>query len=347
MRRSKRYTLPVQRTEPNRSVDKVVRTLVGHPEALIAHADAWDARVLVRGRATASSRSAHLTLGPIQIEVATVLPSVTVIGAVRPGFVVFTLPLRASPAWRLQGEPFGPAEIQVLQAGREQVATTDGPVSFVSVVIPIGPFLERLDVLGCGWLWGRVHGTARLPPRIVDRLRHAVVAACGFVWQRSGRPTEAAQERVFVEAVFDAAAAAVGAWSSRRAARDVPSRRVEERIRGRLLQVLTDEPDAPLGIAELCTTAACSERALRRVFGRTFGTSPSRFLRLRRLDAARRALQAPLRGTTVTTVAMDFGFADIGRFAGTYRRSFGELPSTTLRRVLGLPPDGTAPDESA
>nr|WP_289711683.1 helix-turn-helix domain-containing protein [Escherichia coli] len=34
----------------------------------------------------------------------------------------------------------------------------------------------------------------------------------------------------------------------------------------------------------------------------------------------------------LTELALDFGFAHLGRFAEQYRRQFGELPSETLRR---------------
>jgi AraC family ethanolamine operon transcriptional activator len=35
--------------------------------------------------------------------------------------------------------------------------------------------------------------------------------------------------------------------------------------------------------------------------------------------------------TTVSTVATDHGFCELGRFAGTYKLMFGETPSETLR----------------
>jgi len=37
----------------------------------------------------------------------------------------------------------------------------------------------------------------------------------------------------------------------------------------------------------------------------------------------------------VAEVARRFGFAELGRFAGTYRATFGETPSTTLQRTPG------------
>ena len=47
---------------------------------------------------------------------------------------------------------------------------------------------------------------------------------------------------------------------------------------------------------------------------------------------ARRALRAAdPRRTTVSAIALDCGFWELGRFAVAYRRTFGESPSDTLR----------------
>ncbi len=64
--------------------------------------------------------------------------------------------------------------------------------------------------------------------------------------------------------------------------------------------------------------------------------SPIRYVLLRRLREVRSALRAGGPDTVnVAEVAHRFGFAQLGRFAGTYRAIFGETPSTTLQRPLG------------
>ena len=57
------------------------------------------------------------------------------------------------------------------------------------------------------------------------------------------------------------------------------------------------------------------------------------YVRLRRMRRARAALlRADPAITTVTRVAANFGFSELGRFSVEYRKMFGELPSTTLQR---------------
>jgi AraC-like DNA-binding protein len=98
-------------------------------------------------------------------------------------------------------------------------------------------------------------------------------------------------------------------------------------------RMLTLHMSQPLTVAEMSAETGVPERSLRACCTQVLGMSPSRYLRLRRLNMVRAALQRahPAPGI-VSEIAKRCGFSELGRFATSYRDTFGEAPSATLRR---------------
>ena len=93
----------------------------------------------------------------------------------------------------------------------------------------------------------------------------------------------------------------------------------------------------PLYLGDLCAVAGVGERTLRYVFQERFGMSPVRYLKLRRLHQARRALRrADPDLNTVQSIANHCGIWHLGRFAQEYRTLFNEQPLETLRKTFLL-----------
>ncbi|MGE4048392.1 MAG: helix-turn-helix domain-containing protein [Acetobacteraceae bacterium] len=113
--------------------------------------------------------------------------------------------------------------------------------------------------------------------------------------------------------------------------RDVPAHH-HSRIMRQFRDAIQESSDIPLYMPELCRMMGISDRTLRAVCHKYLGIGPKKYLHLRRMHLARRALlaAAPTR-TIVTDVATQFGFWELGRFAVEYRALFGESPSSTLR----------------
>ncbi|MET0208377.1 MAG: anthranilate 1,2-dioxygenase regulatory protein AndR [Burkholderiaceae bacterium] len=86
-----------------------------------------------------------------------------------------------------------------------------------------------------------------------------------------------------------------------------------------------------LRLADIARAAGVPVRTLLDAFRRVRECSPMQFLREMRLEMARRRLGEPDAQETVASIAMDCGFAHLGRFAQAYRERFGEAPSVTLR----------------
>ena len=90
--------------------------------------------------------------------------------------------------------------------------------------------------------------------------------------------------------------------------------------------------DGRISVHELATRVGVSERTLRNVFRKAYGTSPSQYLKAIRLLQARHTLEnADPRRTTVLCVALRSGFWHMSRFSADYKQRFGELPSATLK----------------
>jgi transcriptional regulator GlxA family with amidase domain len=98
-----------------------------------------------------------------------------------------------------------------------------------------------------------------------------------------------------------------------------------------------------VSITQLSARIGVKPRRLRTAFRDVRGMSPRRCAVRTRLALVRRALTHPeTEKTTVTAVATDYGFLELGRFAGTYKAVFGETPSATLRGARCATPSGRA-----
>jgi AraC family ethanolamine operon transcriptional activator len=100
--------------------------------------------------------------------------------------------------------------------------------------------------------------------------------------------------------------------------------------------------DMPIPISRLCRVVGVSERGLRNAFYEVHGMGPKRWIMAERLQGVQVALREP-RGIaiTVTEVATDHGFYQLGKFAAIYKRTFGEAPSTTLHSASVARPHST------
>jgi len=88
---------------------------------------------------------------------------------------------------------------------------------------------------------------------------------------------------------------------------------------------------------ELCAALGVSASRLADAFRASFGISPHRFLKMRRLAMVRAAIRAGGAAggvSLVKTAALSHGFWHLGQFAHDYRAMYGEAPSDTRARAL-------------
>lgn len=106
-----------------------------------------------------------------------------------------------------------------------------------------------------------------------------------------------------------------------------------KRVVDRACELMLSRPDEPPSLLAICQQVGVSPRKLGYCFQEVLGLSPQAFLRVLRLNAARRELaRHDDPDTSVYDVAARWGFWHFGRFSTDYKRQFGESPSSTLKR---------------
>ena len=103
----------------------------------------------------------------------------------------------------------------------------------------------------------------------------------------------------------------------------------------RAFAYLQEQLEAVPSIRDICARTGASYATLERGFRETYGMTPQAYLNAVRLSRARRELRQPNVNTNVSSVAIHWGFLELGRFSVQYRQRFGETPSETLRKARG------------
>ena len=85
-------------------------------------------------------------------------------------------------------------------------------------------------------------------------------------------------------------------------------------------------------LSELAAVSGVSVRSLSQAFREYRGCTPMQALREQRLQGVRAELLMAHPGTTVRSVAADWGFANLGYFAKLFQQRFNEQPASLLRQ---------------
>ncbi|MBN9692570.1 MAG: helix-turn-helix domain-containing protein [Verrucomicrobia bacterium] len=276
----------------------------------------------------------QITRGPLQVELNylncgrvliyrdTWNVSLHIRASVQPGVFALALPLRSSGSNRWWGQERRPDEIPCLRAGEEAEVVTGTDYETLMVLADQELLLEVASWYApdqTHWISQPFH-LLRVDPTEVDRLAQELTH-----WL-SHPPVASRAERLglhwctrILDLLRDGTAPALAP-----ASRASLVRRAIELADGKLNQA---------GMSELCQALHVGRRTLEYAFRQHLGTTPHHYFRLQRFARAHRnLLQSDPGQACVTDIATQFGFNELGRFAGEYRQLFGERPSDTLRR---------------
>lgn len=252
--------------------------------------------------------------------------------SVRGDRAAFGFPNAANQATiRHSGMEVTSAEIIVHGSNAEFYRQSSGPSSFSSLSFPAGDFSAVAGaILGQDIAVSAITHLVRPDPDQLSRLvsLHKVVMDL----------TEADNEtlalpqvtRSLEETILHALANCLS--RSARVETSISGRR-SLAIMSRLEEYLALHYDDPVYLSEICMATGVSESTLRRCCNEHLGMGPVQYLWRRRMGLAHAALlHADPATSTVTSIATDHGFWELGRFAVQYRKLFGESPASSLRK---------------
>ena len=99
-----------------------------------------------------------------------------------------------------------------------------------------------------------------------------------------------------------------------------------------LLEWIRANCHRPISLSELERRSGYSQRSLRNAFQERFGCAPNEWIRRERMESARRRLLDAQPGETVSSIAVDHGYAHVSQFSRDFRGIFGLQPSQVMRR---------------
>jgi AraC-like DNA-binding protein len=173
-------------------------------------------------------------------------------------------------------------------------------------------------------------------------------AAAGRLWQKTVRTVrmvlsndDVATPLVLGNASRLLAAVTLAVFPNSTSGRRRPADRTDHRpvLLRRAVEFIEANVYEDIGLIDIATAVHVTPRALQYMFRRHLDTTPTQFLRLVRLHHAHQDLVSGVRPSdTVAAIAARWGFMHTGRFAASYRATYGHSPQTTLRGDGGISP---------
>jgi AraC-like DNA-binding protein len=208
--------------------------------------------------------------------------------------------------------------------GMSMLVVTAGPAALTSGLRRIAPELEddqlRFDeiVTYDGGSVGTFYGLARLLARTVDRYTSPSFMSSNVVYTL--------RDQIVSTFVLD-----LPHTKSESMLRF--STPISNRLVRRALDAVASEDIADSSVTDIAAKLGVSVRSLELGFRKELNCTPREYIQKIRLQKAHDDLTEarPGDGTTVTDVALRWGFNHTGRFAALYKRVYGVAPSTELR----------------
>jgi AraC-like DNA-binding protein len=313
---------------PSQAPDRLVSGEFNNPDAYVSSMAVNSARSAGLPGGAFHARSSVLRLGTINIASGSSSAPVTMTGE-SPKHV-FTFGPNAGSPRRALGQDLSEDDLFHFRPN-------DGMSSSSTIFGAIGVQFEAMAVAG-SMITGmnpRVplndNALFTTPPGMVPRLFARITEVIGLARSSPSIVAEPAVVRALSGSLIADLAHCLTA--GRHILEPAPLHR-RRRIVAKLIELMNERPEDMLSSADICQELDVPERTLNLLCKEFLGVSMMRYVRACRLDQVRRRLLAtdPARAN-ITTLATQYGFWDLGRFAQAYHARYGELPSQTVQRL--------------
>jgi AraC family transcriptional regulator len=202
----------------------------------------------------------------------------------------------------------------------------EGPVEFLHLYLPPALLRQAWDETGAGA--ASAGPDLRAPfggdGPLVEQILLALLDAGGAADLLAGLYADSLVHSLTLHLIRAHAGAGSG--------RHRPPRVLQTPALALVLDYVEANLDRPMALADLAAVAGLSVFHFARVFRRSVGQTPRRYVMERRVDAARRRLAAG--GEPIIEVAAACGFASSTHFASAFRRLVGVSPREYRQRAL-------------
>ena len=262
------------------------------------------------------------------------LPRIADVTSIIPGRAYLTFRTQSGPSLVQSGVDLDPSTVLRHGPAREYYQRTSGSACFGTMSVPVEDIASVGEAMA-GFDLGTPRDTVPIAPpaAAMARLQRLHAAAGDLAENAPELIANADAARGLEQALIEAM---IGALGHREDRQNGAAHGQHAIVMRRFRRIVEENPEQPLYIPEICKAIRVPSRTLSMVCQEHLGMGPKRYLVLRHLHLARRALRDSAPGTTtVTDIATRFGFWQLGRFSIEYQALFGESPSATLRRPPG------------
>lgn len=276
---------------------------------------------------------ARAALGPLHVGVGNFSSGIPQSAGI-PNLHIFMFPTQHSLVRKVSGQQlFGP---QIFHCRPNDITVTSSPGhrpwAFGIITIPFDVLATHAQELT-----GRDHAVPmndnrmfRVPEPVFSRLVILIRYLERLVREQSSIINAPRPVRALSGSIIDALVACLTLSHA------MPDRTVlgrHRKILDRFLQLVEERPEDMLSLSDICAEVGVAHRTLNMICQDFLSQAPIQYARERRLDRVReRLLASAPNETSVTNVATQYGFWELGRFAQAYRLRFGERPSESLAK---------------